>query len=273
MRPAKFAALPAILLAALPLAVQADVDGPPVRLILVGDSTLAPRNGYGDALCARFTAAVQCINLAKNGRSSGSYRAEGSWAAVTALLADRQAAVFTYVLVEFGHNDQPGKPGRSTDLQGEFPVNLAGYVSDIRAAGALPLLATPLSRRSFKGGLLIDDLAPWAASTRAVAAERQVPLIELHQASTAAVQAMGSVEADTLAVEPPPASSPPSAMTASAAAASGDRASTETTSPARSAFDHTHVGAKGAALFARMVEGLLRERLPALRPYLKSESE
>jgi lysophospholipase L1-like esterase len=239
---------------------------PPVRLILVGDSTLAPRNGYGDALCARFTAAVRCINLAKNGRSSGSYRAEGSWAAVTALLADPSAAGTTYVLVEFGHNDQPGKPGRSTDLQRDFPVNLAGYVGDIRAAGALPLLATPLSRRSFKGGRLIDDLAPWAAATRAVAKDLQVPLIELHTASTAAVQAMGSAEADTLAVEPPP-----SAATASAALP-GDRASIETTSPARTAFDHTHVGPKGAALFARMVDGLLRDSVPALRPYFRTDN-
>ena len=257
-----------VLSAASPPALHAETAGPSVRLILVGDSTLAPRNGYGDALCARFTAAVQCINLAKNGRSSGSYRAEGSWANVTALLADGSRFAATYVLVEFGHNDQPGKPGRSTDLQREFPVNLAGYVRDIRAAGATPLLATPLSRRSFKDGVLLDDLAPWAATTRAVAAEQQVALIDLHASSTAAVQAMGSAEADTLAVEPPPAA--PNA--ASAASAPGDRASIETTSPARSAFDHTHVGAKGAALFAGMVDGLLRERVPALRPWFKAEN-
>jgi lysophospholipase L1-like esterase len=259
-------ALCGALLPSPPVAAQAGGGGPPLRLILVGDSTLAPRNGYGDALCARLTAAVHCINVAKNGRSSGSYRAEGSWAAVTALLSDRTAAATTYVLVEFGHNDQPGKPGRSTDLQREFPVNLAGYVQDIRAAGATPLLATPLSRRSFKNGVLQDDLGPWAAATRAVATEQQVMLIDLYASSTAAVQAMGSAEADTLAVEPPPA---PSSAASSAAAPPGDRASIENTSPARSAFDRTHVGPKGAALFARMVEGLLRDSVPALGPYFK----
>ena len=43
------------------------------------------------------------------------------------------------LLIQFGHNDQPGKPGRSTDLATEFPANLARYVSYLRAAGATPL--------------------------------------------------------------------------------------------------------------------------------------
>jgi hypothetical protein len=73
------------------------------------------RAGYGDAFCARFTPEVSCINLARGGRSTGSFRAEGRWDEVQALL--RGAAVrATYVLIQFGHNDQPGKPGRSTDL-------------------------------------------------------------------------------------------------------------------------------------------------------------
>ena len=30
----------------------------------------------------------------------------------------------TWVLIQFGHNDQPGKPGRSTNLETEFPDNI-----------------------------------------------------------------------------------------------------------------------------------------------------
>ncbi len=256
-----------LLLAVLAAAASgiADAAGPDgIRVILVGDSTLAPRNGYGDALCARFTPQVACLNLAKNGRSSGSYRAEGSWNPVAALLAGNAAFSATYVLVEFGHNDQPGKPGRSTDLQTEFPANLARYVDEIRTSGATPVLVTPLSRRSFKGAVLVDDLAPWAAAARTVAGAHGAVLVDLHAASTAAVQAMGEAEADTLAVEPPPAR---------AASADVDRATTETTGAARSAFDHTHVGAKGAQLFARMVEGLLRRSVPALAPCFKPDTE
>jgi hypothetical protein len=45
----------------------ADMPAPapakPIRVILVGDSTMAPHNGYGDALCARFTMEVTCVCL------------------------------------------------------------------------------------------------------------------------------------------------------------------------------------------------------------------
>ena len=54
----------------------------------------------------------------------------------------------TYVLIQFGHNDQPGKAERTTDLATEFPANLARYVDEVRAAGAMPVLVTPLTRRS-----------------------------------------------------------------------------------------------------------------------------
>jgi lysophospholipase L1-like esterase len=57
-----------------------------------------------------------------------------------------------HVLIQFGHNDQPGKPGRSTDLASEYPANLKRYVDEVRAAGGQPVLVTPLTRRSFRDG-------------------------------------------------------------------------------------------------------------------------
>ena len=242
------------------LGAQADK---PVRLLLVGDSTLAPRNGYGDALCARFQPGLQCLNLAKNGRSSGSYRAEGSWQQVIALLQSNADFSATYVMIEFGHNDQPGKPGRSTDLQTEFPANLARYVDEVRATGATPVLATPLTRRSFKDGLLVDDLGLWAEATRKVAQDKHVPLVDLLAASRKAVQAMGQAEADTLAVEPP--------VSAAVASAPQNLNAVEAVTTKKSAFDRTHVGPKGAALFANIVAPLLREAVPALAPQFKPE--
>ena len=234
----------------------------PIRVLLVGDSTLAPNNGYGDALCQRFKPQVTCINLAKNGRSSGSYRAEGLWQKVQALLSDRGAYTNTYVLIEFGHNDQPGKPGRSTDLKTEFPANLAQYVADVRLAGGTPVLVTPLTRRSFKDDVLVNDLQPWANTTRGVAAAQQVALIDLLAASRAAVQAMGSATADTLAVEPPPAAAPTTPT---------DLNRVESVTSAKSAFDRTHVGPKGANLFAAMMAKLLPAGVPALAPYFRTE--
>jgi lysophospholipase L1-like esterase len=82
-----------------------------IKLILVGDSTMASKNGYGDALCKKVNHNVECINLAKNGRSSKSYREEGSWNNVIELI---DASKKNYVLIGFAHNDQPGKKDRSS---------------------------------------------------------------------------------------------------------------------------------------------------------------
>jgi lysophospholipase L1-like esterase len=217
-------------------------DLKPIRILLVGDSTLATKNGYGDEFCKHFKAAVTCVNLAKNGRSSSSYRTEGSWDKVIELLKHSELYEVTYVLIEFGHNDQPGKPGRSTDLKTEFPANLTRYVSESMALSAKPILSTPLSRRSFINGQLVRDLDDWAAATKEVAQKTQTPLIDLLSISADAVQQMGSAEADTLAVEPP--------------------------GKEKSQFDHTHVGLKGAKFFANLVTPLYKAALPNLTPYL-----
>ena len=113
------AALPRLFLGGVAVAALA-LAAPPARaevrrLVLVGDSTMAPRTGYGQALCALFRPDLDCVNLARGGRSTKSFREDGSWVPVRALL-DQPAAKSTVVLVQFGHNDQPGKPGRSTDL-------------------------------------------------------------------------------------------------------------------------------------------------------------
>ncbi|MEW6022125.1 MAG: rhamnogalacturonan acetylesterase [Pseudomonadota bacterium] len=212
----------------------------PDRVILVGDSTMASTTGYGDALCARFTPETACINLARGGRSSGSFRAEGRWDEVQGLLRDGAGFRSTYVLVQFGHNDQPGKPGRSTDFATEFPVNMTRYVEEARALGAQPVLVTPLTRRSFKAGYVHNDLAPWAGTVRGIARRTHTPLVDLNALSLAAVQAMGPKEADKLA-------------------RSGEH------------FDYTHVGPLGAERFARIMAQELARQVPALAPALRGK--
>jgi lysophospholipase L1-like esterase len=233
----------------------------PIRVILVGDSTMQTRSGYGDAFCARFTPDVSCINLAKGGRSTRSFREEGRWDEVQGLLKDSASFSATYVLVQFGHNDQPGKPGRSTDFVTEFPVNMARYAREARAAGAIPVLLTPLTRRSFHGQYLHNDLAPWADATRKAAAREHAVLLDLNADSYAAVQAMGQEEADTLAMAPPPA--------AGLASAPQDPSKVEPQGAAKSAFDRTHVGAKGAELFAAIVEHEMVRALPSTRAWFR----
>lgn len=227
----------------------------PIRVILVGDSTMATRSGYGDALCARFRPETRCINLARGGRSSGSFRAEGRWDEVEKLLRDGAGYRASYVLVQFGHNDQPGKPGRSTDLVTQFPANMARYASEVQQLGGVPVMVTPLTRRSFKGAYLKDDLAPWSQATRQVAQAHKVTLLDLNTLSADAVQQMGQQEADTLAMEPP----------REAAAGAG----AEPQGTPKSTFDRTHLGPKGADLFSAMVAHELVRLIPAVAASLK----
>jgi lysophospholipase L1-like esterase len=244
----------------LSCSIHALAQTDPVRIILVGDSTVAPGNGWGPGFCADVTPQVTCVNMAKNGRSTSSYRAEGSWDRVLETFKDNARFHATYVLIQFGHNDQPGKEGRSTDLATEFPQNLHRYVREVKGTGAQPVLITSLTRRNFQNGKLKNDLAPWAAATKKVATDEGVPVLDLNSDSVAAVQKMGPVQANLLATAPPP----PSVAETAASGTSIPAPKTEGPNP----FDYTHLGPKGAALFGRIVADELIQAVPGLRPYV-----
>lgn len=242
---------------------------PPVRIILVGDSTVAVKSGWGPGFCANLVAQATCVNMAKGGRSTSSYRAEGSWTQVMDQLKSNPEFTATYVLIQFGHNDQPGKPGRSTDLATEFPANLRQYLKDVKGAGANAVLVTSLTRRSFQDAKVKNDLLPWPEATKQVAADEGVPVLDLNAESVAAVEQMGPVAANTLAMAPPPP------VVAESAAGGNSVPAPKTPPPPTSAaeaapvFDYTHLGEKGSAYFGRMVAGELAAAVAALRLYIK----
>ena len=247
------------------------------KIVLVGDSTTAVQGGWGPRFCAdHVTSFAACLNLARGGRSTYNYRAEGSWSLVQAEMA-APGYMATWVLIQFGHNDQPGKPGRSTELQTEFPENLRRYVREVRAAGAHPVLLTPLTRRQFADRQLIDDLAPWAEAVRAVAREMQVPLVDLHARSRALVQAAGPVGAMRFAQAPASQAQVLAALDGTTidagtatpgVAGAAANALLEPMGQAKRAFDYTHLGDEGAAAFAALVTEELARAAPELRPLL-----
>ncbi len=50
------------------------------KIILVGDSTTSVGSGWGGAFCDRhILSSLACVNLGRQGRSTSTYRAEGSW--------------------------------------------------------------------------------------------------------------------------------------------------------------------------------------------------
>ena len=274
--PAVAAALVYALAQAAPAAEPPVVPIRPSKIILVGDSTIQPNSGWGGSFCAtRVVSTAACLNLARGGRSTRSYRAEGSWAVALAE-AKVPGYVATYVLIQFGHNDQPGKPGRSTDLATEFPANLRRYVAEAKAAGAQPILLTPLTRRGFTAGHITRDLDPWAEAVRRIAVETNTPLIDLTARSAAVIEAMGPAMAAHYAQAVPDAT----VMTAALTGTTVDKGTTPTAAPpatpgappqvgaVRPAFDYTHLNRDGADLFAGIVAGELAHELPPMRPLL-----
>ena len=278
-------ALLTVLLCMVPLRGQPQSVAPvqpikAIKVILVGDSTMQAGSGWGGAFCAHhLTSFAACVNLGRGGRSSSSYTAEGSWQLALNEMAT-PGFTATYVLIQFGHNDQPGKPGRSTDLATEFPANIARYVTETRAKGATPVLVTPLARRQFKSGKLDNDLVPWADAIRKIAADTSTPLLDLNADSAAALQALGPVLAARFAQLPPSPEVAAALQTGTTIAAStgaapppvpaAGAASTgfDPMADPKLAFDYTHLGREGADFFAAMVTRELLAAVPALRRYL-----
>lgn len=166
--------------------------------MLVGDSTVSPTTGWGDAFCQSLVAKGRsCTNLARPGRSSKSFRKEGSWEGVLQKIKD-DGASNALVLIQFGHNDSGKDEKRKTDPDGEFTAIISRYVDDVRNLNAEPVLITPLARRVYVDGRIQDGLEPYAEAMRRIAAAKRTRLIDLHAMSVEALEKMSPAEARRL---------------------------------------------------------------------------
>ncbi len=172
----------------------------PVRIVLVGDSTVNPEGGWGPGFAASFSGSpVEIINLAKNGRSSKSFRDEGLWKPALSPKPD-------YVLIQFGHNDCPGKgPDRETNPQTTYRANLTRYIEEVRAAGGKPVLVTSIVRRNFddQGQLRQDCLLPFVEEVRRLGPSLNVPVMDLYKLTWDQTVALGPRRADSLGTTGP----------------------------------------------------------------------
>ena len=207
---------------------------PPVRIVLVGDSTVNDAGGWGPGFRASFPEGVAVVNLAQNGRSSKSFRGEGLWEPALTGKPD-------YILIQFGHNDGPGKgPDRETDPKTTFRENIARYVAEARAAGAQPVLVTSIVRRNFtaEGKIKQDSLVPYVEAVRELAAAEKVPLIDLYSLTLAQAEKLGSDGCAEIDARLP----------------DGKR-------------DQTHLGPKGRQEIGRMAAQEFVKLMPAMRDY------
>ncbi len=169
------------------------VEAPSVHLI--GDSTVASGSGWGDFLEDYVDAAVSVTNAARSGRSSKSFYDEGAFDAVRSALVPGD-----YVLIQFGHNDSKPEayrrtePGDAPEFLGTFRDYLETYISEIEAAGATPILMTPVSRMVFSGDEISRTHGDYAHAVRRVASDHDLTLLDLEQRSYETFTALGEEE-------------------------------------------------------------------------------
>ncbi|KAF4549883.1 Hypothetical protein D9617_19g101880 [Elsinoe fawcettii] len=210
----------------------------PPSFFLAGDSTTAVQStgggGWGDGfLNTTLFSGAKGKNFGHNGATTVSFRAGGDWAAV---LAAAKAAVTTskpYVTIQFGHNDQKADKNIS---MAAFTANLEKFVAEVRAVPATPVLVTSLSRRSYKDGKVVLNLADVVAATKQAATNSGAKIIDLNAASTAYLNAIGEEDAHKYNLNP---------------------------------TDNTHLNSQGSVVFGTIVAGLLDEAVPEVKKYVK----
>lgn len=193
----------------------------PLTVYLAGDSTVAacpadetPMSGWGAHLAAPLNArltqfaihagreplVVPVVNIAKGGANTASHRGDGLWDAL--LLVARPGQV---VILQFGHNDQklPSLAARTG-----YGHNLERMVSDCRERRLRPILATPVARRTFVDGELVDSLGEYPEVVRQLASRLDVPLLDLNHVTSALYRELGDEDSKSLLVKLRPGEHP-----------------------------------------------------------------
>ncbi len=213
---------------------------PAIKILMIGDSTMstykkAPKNrpdltGWGQVFGKRFNKNVTVINHAKSGRSTKSFIQEGHWKKALKVKAD-------YLIIQFGHNDShPKTEQKATDAKTDFRDYLRTYIDESRKAGMKPILVTPMTRRRFRNGKIWTTLRPYAEAVLIVGQEKNVPVIDLHKSSVALHNKLGEEGSAFFNL---------------------------------SKKDLTHFTRKGAEEIVTLVVEEIKEKVPALKPYLK----
>jgi lysophospholipase L1-like esterase len=219
---------------------MAILNGAPVKIVLVGDSTVATGGGWGPGFCAVMTPNVTCVDDALNGRTTRSFIDQGAWQKAL----DRHG---DYYLIQFGHNDQ--KPAANLPVP-VFETFLQRYIDNVRAIGAVPVLVTSLSRRTFRDGKVVEDLTDYVNATREVGAKNNITVIELNAISTRLLDGMTQQQADRFDKNADPETgklvAAPAPDNVTATATGVDR-------PAAAALDRTHLNPYGQKVFGRIV--------------------
>lgn len=167
-----------------------------VRIVLIGDSTVAdypdsdaPLTGWGQALRTRLGSRATVINHAVPGSSTRTFANE-HWPRVRSYLQRGDV-----LLIQFGHVDALPDPERHAEPDGLYRKLLLQFVSEAIAAGARPVLVTPLVRYKFASGKLVDTHGKYLQVMREVGAEAAVLVVDLARRSAEAIGQVGEEQA------------------------------------------------------------------------------
>src|SRR5712692_10055388 len=165
------------------------VDVPTVYLL--GDSTVCdqpsePYNSWGQMLTRFFKPGIAIANHAESGeslRSSlGAHRLDK-------VLSTMKAG--DYLLIQYGHNDEKEK-GEGVGAFTTYKTDLKKFVAEARKRGGIPVLVTPVQRRTFdQTGKITNSHGDYPEAVRQVAKEGDVPLVDLNAMSKVFYEALG----------------------------------------------------------------------------------
>lgn len=163
-------------------------------IFLAGDSTVTdqpddgyPYAGWGQMLPMFVKQDAAVANYALSGRSSKSFISEGVLDQIWSRIKP-----YDYLLIQFGHNDQKFDEERHTEPFTTYKQTLKAYIDGARERKAIPVLVTSVQRRFYEeDGTLRDTHGDYLTAVRELAAEEEVPLIDLAKASKALFEALG----------------------------------------------------------------------------------
>lgn len=168
-----------------------DHRGP--KVLIASDSTAAqyaprrwPRMGWGMLLRCSLDNTITVDNWAREGKSTRTFITEGLLDALA-----QQTRPGDTVLIQFGHNDAAVARPQSYTSPADYAANLRHFIAVVRERNAQPVLLTPVARRKFENGSIIETHGEYPEVARAVAAETGTPLIDLDADSRAYFQSIG----------------------------------------------------------------------------------
>ncbi|MBD1379407.1 rhamnogalacturonan acetylesterase [Metabacillus arenae] len=165
-------------------------------IFIAGDSTAstypenrAPQAGWGQVLNHFFTDDIKIVNEAASGRSSKSFIKEERLNMIAKKIKEKD-----YLFIQFGHNDAK-KDERYTEPFTDFKYYLNQFIDVALNIGAIPLLITPVQRRSFDlNGNFEETHGDYPEAVIQVGKERNVSVIDLAERSKRYFEKLGYKE-------------------------------------------------------------------------------